>query len=137
MEGPRQDASFSKFSVKNYSNLSIFRSIYICNRVGKQYQSYKQMVKSYQNVYKFCSAEHLEYFRNFLNGPHANMPCTIENEKENRMSFLDVHIIREDKTFTASAYHKPTFNGFYAHFGNFLPSTYTFGTVYTLAYKCF
>ena len=42
------------------------------------------MVKSYQNVYKFCSAEHLEYFRNFLNGPHGNMPFTIENEKENR-----------------------------------------------------
>ena len=28
------------------------------------------------------------------------MSFTIESEKQNRMSFLDVQIIREDKTFT-------------------------------------
>ena len=56
---------------------------------------------------------------------------------ENRISFLDIHIVREDKTFTTFVYCKPTFSGFYKHFDSFLPSTYKFGTVYTLAYKCF
>ena len=52
------------------------------------------------------------------------MPFTIESEKQNRMSILDVQIIREDKTFTTSAYRKPTFSGAYTHFDSFLPSTY-------------
>ena len=64
------------------------------------------------------------------------MSFTIENEKQNRMSFLDVQISREDKTYTPSVYRKPTFSGVYTFFDSFLPSTYNFGTVYTLAYRC-
>ena len=52
------------------------------------------------------------------------------------MSFLDIAIIREDKTFNTSVYRKPTFSGVYKHFDSFLPSTYKFGTVYTSAYRC-
>ena len=65
--------------------------------------------------------------------------CHFRNkgEKQNRMSFLDVQIIREDKTFTTSVYRKPTFSGVYTHFDSFLPFTYKFGTVYTLAYRYF
>ena len=64
------------------------------------------------------------------------MSFTIESEKQNRMSFFDVQISREDKTFTISGYRKPTFGGVYTHFDSFLTSTYKFGTVYTLAYRC-
>ena len=63
------------------------------------------------------------------------MSFTIESEKQNRMSFLDVQISREDKTFTTSVYRKPIFSGVYTHFDSFLPSTYKFGTVYILAYR--
>ena len=52
------------------------------------------------------------------------MSFIIESEKQNRMSFLDVQIIREDKTFTTSVYRKLTFSGVYTHFDRFLPSTY-------------
>ena len=58
------------------------------------------------------------------------MSFTIENEKKYRMPFLDVQIIREDKTFTTSVYRKPTFSEAYKHFDSFLPSTFKFGTVY-------
>ena len=64
------------------------------------------------------------------------MPFTIECEKQNRLSFLNIEIICKDKTFPKPAYCKPTFSGVYTHFDNFLPSTYKFGTVYTLAYRC-
>ena len=64
------------------------------------------------------------------------MSFTIESEKHNRMSLLDLQIICEDKTFTTSVYHKPTFSGVYTHFDSFLLSTYKFGTVYTLTYRC-
>ena len=65
------------------------------------------------------------------------MSFTIEREKQNRMSFLDIAIIREDKTFTTSVYRKPTFSGVYTHFDSFLSSTYKFGTVYTLLRDAF
>ena len=52
------------------------------------------------------------------------MSFTIENEKQNRVSFFDVQIICEDKTFTTSVYCKPTFSRVYTHFDNFFPSTY-------------
>ena len=85
----------------------------------------------------FTSPKQFETLRNFLNGRHANISFTIEREKQNRMSFLDIAIIREDKTFTTSVYCKPIFSGVYTHFDSFLPFTYKFGTVYTLAYRCF
>ena len=53
------------------------------------------------------------------------------------MSFVDRQIIREDKEFTTSVYRKPTFSGVYTHFESFLPTTYRFGTVFTLAYGYF
>ena len=53
------------------------------------------------------------------------------------MSFSDLQIIREDKTFATYVYCKPTFGGVYTHFDSFLRSNYMFGTGYTLAYRCF
>ena len=74
----------------------------------------------YVNIFVlFTSPKHLEAFRNFLNGRHANMSFTIESEKQNRMSFLDIAIICEDKTFTTSVYRKPTFRGVHTHFDKF------------------
>ena len=64
------------------------------------------------------------------------MLFTIEREKQNRISFVNVQIIHEHKTFTTSIYHKPTFSVVYTHFDRFLPFTYKFDTVYTLAYRC-
>ena len=49
--------------------------------------------------YLVTSPKHLEAFHNFLNGRHADMSLIIEREKQNRMSFLDIEIIREDKTY--------------------------------------
>ena len=65
------------------------------------------------------------------------MSFTIGNENQNKIFFLDVHIIREDKTFTTFDYRKPIFSGVYTHFNSFLPFTCKFGTVYTFAYRCF
>ena len=65
------------------------------------------------------------------------MSFIIENEKQNRVSFLDVQVNREYKTFATFVYRKPIFSGVYTHFYSFLPSTYKLGTVYTFVYRCF
>ena len=67
----------------------------------------------------FTSPKHLDAFRNFLNGRDANMSFTFQCEKQNRLSFLDIAIILEDKTFTTSVYGKPNVSGFYTHFDSF------------------
>ena len=77
------------------------------------------------------------FSKNFLRGQHANMPFIIENEKQNRMSFFDVQIIREDKIFTTSYCCKPTFSQVNTHFDSFLQSTYKFSTAYKFTYRCF
>ena len=41
----------------------------------------------------FTLPKHLEVLQNLLNGRHATMSFTIENEMQNRMSFFDVQII--------------------------------------------
>ena len=57
----------------------------------------------------FNLPEHLKRFHSYLNPCHLNISFTVENEKGNRMSFLDVNIIRKEGRFTTSVYHKPTF----------------------------
>ena len=65
------------------------------------------------------------------------MSFSIEREKENKFSFLDIEIIREKVKFTTTIHQKPTFSGVYSNFESFLPSVYKFGMVFTLAYRCF
>ena len=49
---------------------------------------------------------------------------TIENEKQNEMSFLDKQNISQNKRISISVYAKLTFCGVYTHFESFLTSTY-------------
>ena len=49
------------------------------------------------------------------------MSFATENERQNRVPFLDVQNIRESKTFTTSVYRKPTFGGAFKHFGSLSP----------------
>ena len=60
------------------------------------------------------------------------MSFSMETEKENKLSFLDVEIIREQDKLTTTFYRKPTFSGVYSNFESFLPSIYKFGVTYAL-----
>ena len=85
----------------------------------------------------FESAEHLSKFRDYFNTRHPNMSFSIEQEKNGKLSFLDVEVSREKGKFVTTVYRKPTFSGLYTHFESFLPAVYKFGMVYTLVYRCF
>ena len=49
------------------------------------------------------------------------MSFSMETKKENKLSFLDVEIIRKQEKFTTTIYRKPTFSGVYSNFESFLP----------------
>ena len=65
------------------------------------------------------------------------MSFFMETEKENKLSFLDVEIIREQGKFTATVYRKPTFSSVYSKFESFLRSIYKFSVLYTLVDRRF
>ena len=52
----------------------------------------------------FKSNDHLKYFQDFLNSCHINMSFSMETEKENKLSFLDVEVIHEQGKFTTTIY---------------------------------
>ena len=80
--------------------------------------------------------DYLKYFQDLLNSCHINI-FSMETEKENELSLLDIEVICEQGEFTTTICRKPTFSGVYSNFESFSPSVYKFGMVYTLVYRCF
>ena len=77
----------------------------------------------------FRSQDHLIKFRDYFNKCHPNINFTFEQEKNGKLSFLDVEVSRDRNTFVTSVYRKPTFSGVYTHFDSFLTSTYKIGMI--------
>ena len=65
------------------------------------------------------------------------MKFSFEVEKNGMLSFLDVEGSREGNKFATTVYRKPTVSGVYTHYDCFLPTTYKFGMIYTLVFRCF
>ena len=49
------------------------------------------------------------------------MSFSMDTEKEDKLSFLDVEIIRKQGKFTTTIYRKPTFSDVYGNYESFLP----------------
>ena len=58
-------------------------------------------------------------------------------ERDEKLSFLDANVFHKEGQFVTNVHRKPTFSGVYTHFESFLPATYKFGMVCTLAYRYF
>ena len=65
------------------------------------------------------------------------MSFSMESKKENKLSFLDIEVIREQGKFITTIYRKPFFGGVYSNFESVLPSVYKFDMVYTLVFNVF
>ena len=65
------------------------------------------------------------------------MKFSFQEEKNGKLSFLDIEVSREGKKFVTIVYRKPTFSDAYAHFDSFLPTAYKFGIIYTLVFRSF
>ena len=64
-------------------------------------------------------------------------PFYLRKKKNDKMSFLDVEISRENGKFVTTVYREPTFSGAYNSYESCLLSTYKFGMLYVLVYGCF
>ena len=61
----------------------------------------------------------------------------MKKNKNGKLTFLDAEVCREVNKFVTTVYRKSTFSSFYTHFDSFLPTTYKFGMIYTLTFRCF
>ena len=65
------------------------------------------------------------------------MSFSMETEKENKLSFLDVKIMLKQGKFTTIVYLESTVSGVCSNFESFSISVYKLGMVYTLALDVF
>ena len=65
------------------------------------------------------------------------MKFSFEEEKNGKSSLLYLKVSPEGNKFATTVYRKPTFSGVYIYFDSFLPTTYEFGMIYTLVFRCF
>ena len=65
------------------------------------------------------------------------MSFSMEAERQNKFSFLDIEVIPEQGKFTTTTYCKPTFSGVYSNSESLLPSACKIGMIYTLLYRYF
>ena len=85
----------------------------------------------------FESAQNLSKFCNYFDACHPNMSFSFEQEKNGKLSFLDIEVSWEKRKIVTAVYRKPTLSVVYTYFESFLPRIYKLGMVYTLAYRCF
>ena len=59
------------------------------------------------------------------------MTFSLEIEKNNKLSFLDIEVFRCEKseTFFTSIYRKPTFSSMYTNFKSFIPIKYKYSKI--------
>ena len=58
----------------------------------------------------FRSRDHIFKFRDYLNKYHPNIKFSFEEEKNGKLSFLDVELSQEGNQFVTTVYRKPTFS---------------------------
>ena len=64
-----------------------------------------------------------------LNSCHANIKFTIENEWENKISFLDVLLIRSNSLISTKVYRENTNTDVYINWKSFAPNNWKWGTL--------
>ena len=73
----------------------------------------------------------------YLNTKHAKIKITSEKEVNGSLPFLDVLISWNNKGFTVTVYHKPTFSGVYSNFNGFIADEYKHSLIFTLLFQIF
>ena len=72
-----------------------------------------------------------------LNTFHSNIQFTYEEERDGKIPFLDVLLIRKNDAFETAVYRKPTNKGIYLHWNSFAPETWKRGTLRSIINRAY
>ena len=85
----------------------------------------------------FIKAEPIEYVLSKPNSFHKNIQSTVEVEKESKMTFLDVIMIRSKNNIKTRAQRKPNNNKIYLNWKSYAPNKSKMGTIRILAKRVY
>ena len=85
----------------------------------------------------YIKPSYIDYVLSILNSFHKNMKFTFEEEKDNKISFLDVLILRNGSSIETTVYRKFAHNDVYIHSDSFSPNSWKVGTMKTLLLRAF
>ena len=85
----------------------------------------------------FKKRDHVKKFLRYIDSRHRNIKFTCEEEKNNKISFLDISISRNNNALETSIFRKPTFSGVYTNFNSFLPTEYKRKLLRTFLYRTY
>ena len=83
----------------------------------------------------FRRHSHAKEFLKYLNSKHNNIKFTIEEERENKLPFLDILINKTDQSL--SIYRKPTFSGLGTSFFSHCPTIFKVNAIRTLIFRAY
>ena len=72
-----------------------------------------------------------------LNNFHSSIKFTYETESGNKLSFLDVQLIRTGDNIESCVFRKPSNNYFYIDWNSFAPFQWKFSILKTLVYRAY
>ena len=75
-------------------------------------------------------------FFNYLNSQHSNIKFTMEKEADNKLTFLGVSIVRNNK-FSTCVYRKPTFTGLGLKYSSLIPCSFKHNLIGCLVDRCY
>ena len=76
-------------------------------------------------------------FFNYLNSQQSNIKFTMEKEADNKLTFLDVSIVRSNNKFSTCVYRKPTFTGLGLKYSSFVPCSFKHNLIGCLVDRCY
>ena len=85
----------------------------------------------------FIKPSSIDYALSVLNSFHKNIKFSFEDEKDNKLSFLDVLIIRNGGSIETTVYKKFTHNDVYLQWDSFSRNSWKVETLKTLLLKAF
>ena len=85
----------------------------------------------------FKKKDHVKRFLRHINSRHLNIKFSCKDEKDNKISFLDISISRNNNALETSIFCKSTFSGVCTNFNSFLPTEYKRSLLHTLLYRTY
>ena len=85
----------------------------------------------------FHQQEHAQLFLNFINTCHPNIKFTMDLEKDNKISFLDVDLCKTVEGFNTGVFRKPTFTGLGLNFLSYCPLNFKTNSCKTLLCRAY
>ena len=85
----------------------------------------------------FSEQKHTDLFLHCLNSKHPNINFTLKNEINNKISFLDIWVEKNNNSLATKIFRKPTFSGLGISYFSNTPLLYRLNSIRTLIHRAY